>query len=141
MRQVVGYLRYDTEEEQVIMSDLYRNELRLYKNFFQPVMKLKEKMRVKGKIHKKQGKAMTPYKRLMESGALSAEEKAALKKVYDSLNPAELKRMIDAKLLLLYKAHQKKNGLQVEASRKANKVETSIVSNYIIQRLPVRCLS
>ena len=108
VRQVVGYLRYDTENERMIMSDLYRNELRLYKNFFQPVMKLASKERIKGKIHKKQGKAMTPYKRLMESGMLSKQEEETLKKTYDSLNPAELKRKIDEKLLLLYKAHKKK---------------------------------
>mgnify|MGYP001562759313 CR=1 FL=1 len=116
VRQVVGYLRYDTKEEQEIMSDLYRNELRLYKNFFQPVMKLSSKERIKGKIHKKQGAAMTPYKRLMTSSAVPETAKIQLQKLYDSLNPAQLKRSIDAKLALLYKAHQKKNGLPVEAS-------------------------
>lgn len=141
VRQVVGYLRYDTEEERVIMSDLYRNELRLYKNFFQPVMKLKEKVRIKGKIHKKQGNAMTPYKRLMESGTLSPDEQAALKKVYDSLNPALLKRQVDAKLHLLYKAHQKKNGLPVETGKNTKKIITPTVSKYIIQTEGLRCLN
>lgn len=138
VRRVVGYLRYDTEAERAVISDLYQNELRLYKNFFQPVMKLKEKMRVGGKIHKKQGEAMTPYRRLMESGALSEKEEVALKRTYDSLNPAELKRVIDAKLLLLYKVHQKKNGLpaMVEAGQNGRKTTTPTVSNYIIQRLP-----
>lgn len=141
VRQVVGYLRYDTEEERTIMSDLYRNELRLFKNFFQPVMKLKEKTRVQGKIHKKQGQALTPYKRLMESGALTEDERMTLKKVYNSLNPAELRRRIDAKLLLLYKAHQKKNGLPVETSKNTKKGTMPTVSKYIIQRSPARCLS
>ncbi len=53
IRQPVGYLRYDTETERKILSALYRNELRLYKNFFQPVIKLAEKTRVKGKVKKK----------------------------------------------------------------------------------------
>lgn len=141
VRQVVGYLRYDTEEERVIMSDLYRHELRLYKNFFQPVMKLKEKVRIKGKIHKKQGLAMTPYKRLMESGVLSEDEWAGLKKMYDSLNPALLKRQIDVKLHLLYKAHQKKNGLPVAVGGNKKKIITPLVSKYIIQREELRCLS
>lgn len=141
VRQVVGYLRYDTEEERAIMSDLYRNELRLYKNFFQPVMKLQAKVRVKGKIHKKQGQAMTPYKRLMESGVLSESQQAALQQVYDSLNPADLKRRIDAKLSLLYKAHQKKNGSPVEANQMMKKVLSPSVSHYIIQRPAVGCHS
>lgn len=122
VRQVVGYLRYDTIREQSIMNDLYRNELRLYKNFFQPVMKLESKERIKGKIHKKQGRAMTPYKRLMGSPKLSKEEKLVLANQYERLNPAELKRNIDAKLSQLYQAHQKKNGLPVEASPKASKL-------------------
>lgn len=134
VRQVMGYLRYDTSEEQEIMNDLYRNELRTFKNFFQPVMKLASKTRIKGKIHKIQGKAMTPYRRLMESSALSGDQKSVLRKTYESLNPAELKRTIDAKLILLYKAHQKKNGLPVDASHNTKRLSTSMVSKYIIQR-------
>ena len=45
VKKFVGYLRYDTKEEMSIMSDLYSNELRLYKNFFQPVIKLISKER------------------------------------------------------------------------------------------------
>lgn len=134
VRQVMGYLRYDTYEEQRIMNDLYRNELRMFKNFFQPVMKLALKTRIKGKIHKIQGKAMTPYKRLMESPALSENEKLALTKTYESLNPAELKREIDTKLTLLYKAHQKKNGLPIDASHNTKRLSTSIVPKYIMRR-------
>ena len=46
MRKIFGYLRYDSYEELATMNDLYRNELRLYKNFFQPVMKLQSKERI-----------------------------------------------------------------------------------------------
>ena len=34
VRQVIGYLRYDTEEEMNLINDIYQNELRLFKNFF-----------------------------------------------------------------------------------------------------------
>lgn len=34
VRKIFGYLRYNTEKELRIINDLYRNELRLYKNFF-----------------------------------------------------------------------------------------------------------
>lgn len=49
------------------MNDLYRNELRLYKNFFQPVMKLQSKERIGGKVKRKYDVPLTPYQRLMES--------------------------------------------------------------------------
>lgn len=134
VRKVAGYLRYDTEEERVILSDLYRNELRLYKNFFQPVMKLASKERIGGKIHKKYDVPKTPYLRLMESNALTGEQKEALQKIYESLNPADLKRKIDAKLKNLYKAYQKKNGSPVETSRiNSKKIVPSMVSFYMMQ--------
>lgn len=134
VRKVAGYLRYDTEEERMILSDLYRNELRLYKNFFQPVMKLASKERIGGKIHKKYDVPKTPYIRLLESNALTGEQKEALQKIYESLNPAALKRKIDAKLKDLYRAYQKKNGSPVETSRiNSKKIVPSMVSFYMMQ--------
>ncbi|RJQ31316.1 hypothetical protein C4572_02710 [Candidatus Parcubacteria bacterium] len=111
VRKEVGYLRYDTETERQILSDLYRNELRLFKNFFQPVIKLVPKTRIKGKIKKKYDKAKTPYGRLMESDKVSAEKKKELKTLYESLNPAELRRSIRKKLNLLQKTHDSKKRL------------------------------
>ena len=135
VRKVSGYLRYDTEEERSILSDLYRNELRSYKNFFQPVMKLVSKERDKGKIHKKYDVPKTPYARIMETDVLTEKQKVGLREVYESLNPADLKREIDAKLKKLYKVYQKKNGLPlVEAGRgKTKKTVPSMVSYYMTQ--------
>ena len=87
------------------MNDLYHNELRLYKNFFQPVMKLKSKERVGGWIKRKYEVAKTPYQRLTESGQIRDEVKDELQGIYLSLNPARLKRNIDAKLDKLYEAY------------------------------------
>jgi len=103
VRRPLGYLRYDTEEELRLINDLYRHELRLYKNFFQPVMKLWRKQRVEGKPQRRYERAKTPYQRLLESGKLSQEAQKALQELYSSLNPAELKREIDRKLGLVPK--------------------------------------
>lgn len=112
IRNVIGHLRYDTEKEIEIINDLYRNELRLYKNFFQPVMKLKEKIRDKGKVHRKYDTPKTPYHRLLESPHIPDETKSKLQAIYHSLNPAQLKRSIDEKLDKLYKAYQEKNNIE-----------------------------
>lgn len=109
VKRFVGWLRYDTSQEQRILNDLYRNELRLFKNFFQPQIKLKEKIRVNGKIHRKHHKAKTPYQRVMESKNISEKTKRELKKIYDNLNPAELKRVIDKKLDMLVAVYKAKN--------------------------------
>lgn len=132
VRKTVGYLRYDTEEERAIISDLYRNELRLYKNFFQPVMKLVRKERIKGKIKKKYDVPKTPYQRLLESDKVSNEKKEELRRIYETLNPALLHRTIQTKLTKLYKAHQKHSGKNDSRDRK---LTPTLVSYYIGQPL------
>ena len=44
MRKVVGYRRMDSDAEWAVLRELYA-QLCLYKNFFQPTMKLVEKIR------------------------------------------------------------------------------------------------
>ncbi len=119
VKKFVGYVRYDTATELNILNDIYRNELRLFKNFFQPVIKLISKVRIGGKIHRKYDVAKTPYQRVMESKEIPENKKQKLKKIYLSLNPAQLKRTIDAKLDMLYKTYQDKNKtLKVDIKKK-----------------------
>lgn len=93
VRRAVGYLRYDTPEELRLLNELY-SYLRLYSNFFQPVMKLIEKKRVGSKVTKKYDKAQTPYRRVLASPHVSEAMKKWLRKKFAKLNPAELKRQI-----------------------------------------------
>jgi len=46
----------------------------------------------------------------MESQQISQEKKEELKEIYNSLNPAELKRAIDRKLEELWELYRKKKG-------------------------------
>ena len=109
VRRHVGHVRYDTQREIDILNDLYRNELRLYKNFFQPVMRLETKERLKGHIHRKYQKAKTPYQYLIDSPNVDETAKNKLKAVYKTLNPAELKRSIEKKLKVLAEIYQAKH--------------------------------
>jgi hypothetical protein len=77
-----------------ILNELY-SFLRLYSNFFQPVMKLLEKTRIGSKVRKKYDKAQTPFKRVLLSPDTSKEDKKHLRSQYRRLNPAELKREIE----------------------------------------------
>jgi hypothetical protein len=94
VRKEVGYRRFDTTGELAALTALY-GALRLYKNFFQPALKLKEKERVGGKIHRKYAPAATPYQRLLDSGQLSAVAEKRLRKQYEQLNVVELRGEID----------------------------------------------
>lgn len=122
IRKIVGYLRYDTQKEIDILNDLYRNELRLYKNFFQPVMKLKEKTREGGRLHRKYEEAKTPYQRVLELANLSKKEKDNLQAFYRFLNPAELKRGIEKKLILLGKAYDAKMQKRMKEAAKTKRL-------------------
>jgi hypothetical protein len=133
IRRPLGYLRFDTEEEQEVINDLYRNELRLFKNFFQPLMKLSQKTRIKGKRYRKYDKAKTPYHRIMESSLVDGQTKKELEEIYNSLNPAELKRGIDIKVKRLYEIYKKKKGSS-ELETNLN-LSPSMVSYYMIHQL------
>jgi hypothetical protein len=139
IRKTIGYLRYDTDQERVILSDLHRNELRDYKNFFQPVIKLVAKRKVNGKNKKQYDTPRTPYRRLMESDQLTREQKRRLTETYESLNPAELKRRIEEKVRALLRAHDRKHGSSVETIR--SELQAHSVSSEIIQPDGTRCHS
>jgi len=93
VRRAVGYRRHDTEEELEVLNELY-DYLRLYTNFFQPVMKLIEKIRIGSKVKKKYDRARTPYKRTVESDFVPQQAKEGLNEEYATLNPVKLKRKI-----------------------------------------------
>lgn len=100
VRKLVGYRRYDTKEQLDLLNDLYRNEYRQHTNFFRPVMKIKSKQKINNSVCKKTyDTAKSPYQRLMECHQISAKQKEELKRLYLSLNPVQLKREIDRKVL------------------------------------------
>lgn len=129
VRQVVGYLRFDTVMEQTIINDLYRGELRLYKNFFQPVMKLESKERDKGHVTRRYDQPQTPCQRVLASDQVPDVVKQSLTKTYEQLNPAELKRRIDAKLKLLHQAYQDKHKDQAPATNKKLTPRLGVILN------------
>jgi hypothetical protein len=99
IRKWLGYRRYDNLKQLNLINDLYRNELRLWNNFFRPVMKIKSKEKVNNSVCKKTwDTAQTPYQRLMSSKQIPLKTKALLQKLYESLNPVKLKAAIKTKL-------------------------------------------
>jgi hypothetical protein len=99
IRGWLGYGRFDTPEQLAAINDLYRNELRLYNNFFLPVMKILSKEKINNSVCKKKYDiAKTPYQRIMESEKISDEQKQKLHALYLTLNPVQLKKAIDEKI-------------------------------------------
>ena len=98
VRHLFGYDRFEKPELIELMNDLYANEWSQYQNHFCPVMKLIEKKKINSRYYKRYDKPMTPYYRLMGSVHLSKEKKDGLREKHKTLNPFELKRVIDKKL-------------------------------------------
>lgn len=94
VRRIIGYDRYSSKEALRALDAVY-TVLRLYINFFQPVMKVVGKTRHGAKVHKVFDTARTPYQRLLISGILSEESKQALASIYDALNPVKLLKQIE----------------------------------------------
>jgi hypothetical protein len=118
VRRAVGYLRYDTVEQLEIINELY-GYLRLYTNYFQPVMKLIEKTRIGSRVRKKHDRPKTPYQRVLESPNVEEKNKKVLRSEYAKLNPAELKRQMTRlqtklrKLAIKYRTVQKQTAQSV----------------------------
>ncbi len=102
VRQIIGYARYESPEALRQLQSIYE-DLRLFVNFFQPVMKLANKTRVGSKVRKTYDTAQTPYQRVLASHDVDQADKDRLSNHYLSLNPAELKRRIDGGLSKLWR--------------------------------------
>ena len=120
VRRNVGYLRHETQPEVELLNELYRH-LRLYTNFFQPVMKLRSKERDGARVRKKYDPAQTPYRRVLASTKIEKKKKEPLKRVYENLNPAELKREITRLQNELLDLAMKRNATRQELISSAGK--------------------
>ena len=104
----MGWERYDTAPAVEAMNDLYRHELRLWMNVFQPSVKLVRKVRVGARLRRVYEAARTPLQRVQASGEGEAEALARLQAQQASLDPFELNRRIEEKLGAIYElAHRR----------------------------------
>ncbi len=102
VRHTVGYDRLETDEEFDLLKSIYA-DLRLYINYFQPVLKLIFKGRVGDKFIKTYDLAATPYQRIMARPDIPLVTKARLTDSYVKLNPVKLRTSIDLKVANLWK--------------------------------------
>lgn len=97
VRRSVGYARFDTDAEFAALVEVYRFAVPLM-NFFLPSMRLTSKRREGAKIIKRHDKAMTPYRRLLDSPQIPEDAKDRLRLLHDSLDMIKLKLDFDAAL-------------------------------------------
>ena len=103
VRQLFGYDRVDDPSLIPLMNEIYRAYWNPLQNYFTPVLKLKSKERIGGRIKKIYDTPKTPCKRLLESPLVSWNDKAKLKDAYRTKNPIYLKTEMDKKLKEFFK--------------------------------------
>lgn len=124
VRKAVGYRRYDTTTELQLLNEIYRLS-RLYRNFFQPVIKLRRKTRINGRIHRVYDPARTPYQRILASPQISEQSKQRLRDLYETLNPAELRRQLNQALQQLSEASHSKGDVVHKPARHGPAISVS----------------
>ena len=95
VRTVVGYHRYDTEAELLLLNKIWALQSQLT-NYFSPQQKLVTKVRDGAKVSKKYDVATTPYRRADAHKSVTKEVKAQLAETYTGINPAAVQRQIQA---------------------------------------------
>ncbi len=95
VRELVGYLRYDTGAELSLLNRIYEVD-RTYTNLVLTQQKLVFKERVGAKVTLRHDAAQSPYERLVAADVLSSARRAALTRQRNSLKPAALQRQIRA---------------------------------------------
>ena len=98
VRQWLGYQRLDDPRLVPLMNDLYKNEWRLFHNFFSPSVKLISKERIGSKTIKHHDSPKTPFQRILDSPLIPSSVKSSLSHQLEHLNPFVLRKTIETKL-------------------------------------------
>ncbi len=89
VRELVGYLRFDTEEELELLNAIWELDGR-FSNHLLAQQKLIERRREGAKVMKRYDRAQTPVERAICSGVLSPAKAASLRKMTTGIRPADL---------------------------------------------------
>ena len=96
VRTVVGYHRYDTASELLVLNEIWQLQSQLT-NYLYPQQKLISKVRDGAKVTKKYDIAATPFQRVIDHWSAPDEDRiAALARAHGRINPAAVQRRIQA---------------------------------------------
>jgi len=133
VRKLVGYHRLSGGLQYRLLKDLYR-VWSLWRNYFQPVMRLESKTRRGAKVHRRYDVPATPYQRLLASGQLSQAARQSLEQRYASLNPIQLRQQIEQRQNELLRTIRRRE----TSPDLARKLTPRSVTSFVTQRAAVR---
>lgn len=98
VRKLIGWDRFDTLDAVDALNDLYRHELPLMMNLFQPSVKLVRKERVGSRLKRVYDVPQTPLDRLRTCPSVDRRTLQALLRLRATTDPFALARAIEQKL-------------------------------------------
>jgi hypothetical protein len=138
IRAYIGHDRLDTQTQLKVLRQLLE-KLWLYHNFFQPVMRLQEKVYVSSlQYRRKYDQAKTPFDRLKEQNILQENVRLQLDALQDQTNPLSLRSEIDQLIEELLSLPQWKQTEMVNIFETLIKEEDTSVTLSFEPTMPVR---
>lgn len=102
VRKLLGYGRYDTQQALDAINGLYRGELRLFQNMFQPSVKLQGKIRVGSKLKRRYDSPATPLDRVARVAQANRARTDALLAARKRIDPFVLSATIESDLTRIW---------------------------------------
>ena len=109
VRTMVGYHRYDTAAELLLLNEIWQLQSKLT-NYFYPQQKLLSKVREGAKVSKKYDTATTPFHRAINHPTMTEGRIVGLATAHARINPAATQRQIQALTAQLLKMVTSKTG-------------------------------
>ena len=103
VRKLLGWDRYATPEAREAVNSLYRDELRLMMNLFQPSVKLRRRVRVGSRVRRLYDAPQTPLDRALAADGIDRARIQALQTLRQRLDPFALAEAVDRKLTQIYR--------------------------------------
>lgn len=125
VRKLLGWDRYDTHEAVEAINNLYRNELRLWLNLYLPSVKLLKKVRVGSKVRRVYDGPRTPFERVKACPQADRARVAKLEELRKSLDPFQLGKIIERKLLHISKLANRRQSPRAQQQGEAKTSQRS----------------
>jgi hypothetical protein len=116
VRKLLAWERYDTPQAVAAINALYRHDLRLMMNLFQPSVKLVRKARVGSRLKRVYDAAQTPLDRVAACPDADHRKVAAFRQLRARLNPFILAQRIDERLAQIFRLATRTRRLRVSTS-------------------------
>jgi len=134
VRKLIGWDRYDSPQALKAMNDLFRHELRLSMNLFQPSVKLVQAICKGSRRTRRYDLPQTPLDRLLDLKAGAAQRLEELSRLRCQTDPFELSARVQEKLEIIWSLrHFRPRSSEPEAAKEKLKATEEAALRAIVK--------